>query len=135
MRSVFVEQFISDVNPLHQADDEPVVADLQRAPFQAFEAGGRFRDARRLHRGRRASRQAGKPEFVRPYGSDAAVRFIASATDSSTRLTTNSATPDVARRVLRFAVVAIAGQNPTMGGSAPRTLKKLNGAALTSHPG
>src|SRR3569623_1792531 len=47
-----LDQLIADVDALDEADDEAVVADLNRAPFLALQAGGGLGDARRFHRGR-----------------------------------------------------------------------------------
>src|ERR1017187_10397917 len=44
-----VEQFLAQVNPLHQTNHHPVVANVQRAPFLALQARRCFSDSRRLH--------------------------------------------------------------------------------------
>ena len=44
-----IEQFIPQMQAFDQADDHPIAADLQRAPFGTFQTCGRFDDARRLN--------------------------------------------------------------------------------------
>jgi hypothetical protein len=57
--------------------------------------------------------------------------FIASATPSSTKLTTNSCVARTLRAVsFGWPSSRSPGQNPMIGGFAPSALKKLNGAAF-----
>ncbi len=66
-----------------------------------------------------------------PWGSEAEVWFIASAVASSTRLTTNSCVSRMLRAVSFGSPSSRSpGQKPMMGGSLPRALKKLKGAAF-----
>ena len=50
-----IDQFVADMHAFHQTDDQPIAADLERAPFRALQAGGRLGDARRLTRTRAKS--------------------------------------------------------------------------------
>gem|GEM_PF-2389122 len=34
---LLIDQLVADVNPLHQPDDQPVPADLQRSAFNTFQ--------------------------------------------------------------------------------------------------
>src|ERR1022692_115780 len=53
-QSFYIEQFITHLHALHQSDDQPVPANLQRSPLHAFQTRGRFRDAWRFYHGTRS---------------------------------------------------------------------------------
>ena len=122
---------------------ESIAADLQRAPFRALQTGRRLRDPRRLHR-RKTEQSLGRllPIRLRHKAARPTVLFIASATASSTRLTTNSCVARMLRAVsFGCAVVAIAGTKTDDRRIAAERIEKterrgvqLPVAAKRSHP-
>lgn len=130
-----VEKFIADVEAFDQADDHAVAADLESAPFGAFQAGGSLGYARGFHKRRGCGVEAGVEEFIFTVGQGCSALihgfgngFIHEVDDEFV------AGADIQRGVLGRTVIAIAGGEGADGRVGAHEIEKAErgGVDLTA---